>query len=311
MKEVGTGEATGKIILMGEHAVVYQKPAIAFPFKGTTITAMITQANENTLTSSYHTGSLKQTSENLANITQLTQKLQKDLHTPAFHLTIQSTIPAERGMGSSAAVAVAITRAFFDWQQLELSEESLLTYVNFSEQIAHGNPSGIDAAATSGSQPIYYRKNQAILPFPLDLDAFLVVADTGIKGQTRASVRSVAELAKVQPKLVTELTEHLGLLTDQAKEAIMHNEATLLGELMDQAQLDLEKLGVSNQELTDYTRLAKQYGALGAKLTGGGRGGCFIVLTKTKEQAETICRILQEAGVKGTWLQGLGAYQHA
>ena len=64
MKEVGTGEATGKIILMGEHAVVYQKPAIAFPFKGTTITAMITQANENTLTSSYHTGSLKQTSEN-------------------------------------------------------------------------------------------------------------------------------------------------------------------------------------------------------------------------------------------------------
>lgn len=311
MKEVGTGEATGKIILMGEHAVVYQKPAIAFPFKGTTITAMITQANENTLTSSYHTGALKQTSENLANITQLTQKLQQDLNTPPFHLTIQSTIPSERGMGSSAAVAVAITRAFFDWQVLPLSEETLLRYVNFSEQIAHGNPSGIDAAATSGSQPIYYQKNQAIMPFPLHLDAFLLVADTGIKGQTRAAVRSVAELATLQPELVESITAHLGLLTDQAKQAIMHNEAETLGDLMDQAQSDLEKLGVSNDELNRYTRLTKEHGALGAKLTGGGRGGCFIVLTKTKEQAETICHILEQAGVKGTWLQGLGAYQHA
>lgn len=311
MKEVGTGEATGKIILMGEHAVVYQQPAIAFPFKGTTITAMVTQANENTLTSSYHTGILTTTSENLANITHLTQKLQEDLITPAFHLTIQSTIPAERGMGSSAAVAVAITRAFFDWMQQELSEETLLQYVNFSEKIAHGNPSGIDAAATSGTQPIYYQKNTPITPFPLHLDAFLVVADTGIKGQTRAAVRSVATLANENPEFVEQLTTHLGELTDQAKRAIMHNEAEVLGQLMDQAQLDLEQLGVSNDALDRYTRLAKENGALGAKLTGGGRGGCFIVLTKTKEEAERICQVLQQAGVNGTWLQGLGVYQHA
>ncbi|MFD2729929.1 mevalonate kinase [Enterococcus camelliae] len=313
MKDVGIGEATGKIILMGEHAVVYGEPAIAFPFNGTKIVATLSESATatNTVTSSYHTGKLADTPDNLANIRALTARLQKEFGASAFHLQIDSTIPAERGMGSSAAVAVAITRAFFDWQDRPLTEEQLLFYVNFSEQIAHGNPSGIDAAATSGSQPIFFLKNKEIIPFPLHLDAYLLVADTGIKGQTRAAVKSVAELYEVDQAFTSNHLQQIGRLTRHAQHAIMSNHPQELGLLMTEAHLRLASLHVSNSELNNYIRLALAEGALGAKLTGGGRGGCFIVLTKSKDDAIRIGRKLKVAGVKDAWLQGLGVYQYA
>ena len=90
------------------------------------------------------------------NLVLLIEVLQKDLALPNFNLSIQSSIPSERGMGSSAAVAVSIVRAIFDWQNLALDNKTLLKYVDYSEQIAHDNPSGIDAAATSGTQPILF-----------------------------------------------------------------------------------------------------------------------------------------------------------
>ncbi len=311
MRDVGMGEATGKIILMGEHAVVYGEPAIAFPFTGTKIRASVSESvSGNELTSSYHSGSLSNIPEALVNVRALTTRLQKELVTPDFQLQIDSTIPAERGMGSSAAVAVAITRAFFDWQERDLTEEQLLFYVNYSEQIAHGNPSGIDAAVTSGSHPIFFRKNKEITSFPLHLDAYLLVADTGIKGQTRAAVKSVAQLHEVDQAFTSNHLQQIGRLTKRAQKAIMGNRPEELGLLMTEAHLRLASLHVSNTTLNEYIRLALSEGALGAKLTGGGLGGCFIVLTKSKEDAERIGQKLKVAGVKDTWLQGLGVYQY-
>ncbi len=89
-----------------------------------------------------------------------------------MQLTIESTIPAERGMGSSAAVATAVTRAFYDYLAFPLSREILLENVQLSEKIAHGNPSGIDAAATSSLQPIYFTKGHPFDYFSLNIDAF-------------------------------------------------------------------------------------------------------------------------------------------
>lgn len=310
MFDQGIGKATGKIILMGEHAVVYGEPAIAFPFSATQVIATIQSAKENTLVSTYHQGFLNEAPESLNNIQQLTYKLQQQLHTPNFQLTIESTIPSERGMGSSAAVAVAITRAFFTWQEQKLVQEELLSFVNFSEAIAHGNPSGIDAAATSGSQPIYFKRNQPFHSFPLNIDAYLLVADTGIKGQTRSAVRSVANLFETNPEITNQQIFHLGQLTKQAKKAIMQNQPKELGQLMSRAQEFLSALTVSNHTLNTLIQLTLNHGALGAKLTGGGRGGCFLALVETKEKAEQIATQLKAHGAKETWIQGLGVYQH-
>ena len=310
MSNQGIGTATGKIILMGEHAVVYGEPAIAFPFGGTQVRATLTLSEENKLTSVYHEGALSDVPESLTNIQQLTNKLQKHLATPNFHLTIESSIPAERGMGSSAAVAVAITRAFFNWQVQKLTQDELLHWVDFSEAIAHGNPSGIDAAATSGDSPIYFKRDFPFEAFPLNIDAYLLVADTGIKGQTRSAVRSVADLMEKHPEEISGIVHQIGQLTKQAKTAIMNNQAPLLGQLMTQAQEKLHQLKVSNEMLDDLVTIALNQGALGAKLTGGGRGGCLLVLTDTKEQAQQIIQAFKTYGVKDVWLQGLGVHQH-
>ena len=109
---LGTGIATGKIILMGEHSVVYGEPAIAFPFAGAKVHVTITASLTNDLTSHYYHGPLEEAPSHLKNVKELLHRLQQDHQTGPFSVSIVSTIPSERGMGSSAAVAVALTRAF-------------------------------------------------------------------------------------------------------------------------------------------------------------------------------------------------------
>ncbi|EOT38152.1 mevalonate kinase [Enterococcus columbae] len=313
MKEHGIGQATGKIILIGEHAVVYGQPAIAFPFNGVGVTATVQKATIDTLDSAYFTGKFDQLAhtEQMQSVYRLIQKLKNDLQAPNFALKIESTIPAERGMGSSAAVAVAITRAFFDWQEQTLTDEALTSYVNFSEQIAHDNPSGIDAAATSGTNPILFEKGQPYQHFPLNIDAYLLVADTQIKGRTREAVKAVAELKKVDPDTVDMALNRLGRNTKHAQQAIIHNQSALLGKVMTDSHYVLRYLSVSNELLDRAVLTAINHGALGAKLTGGGRGGCLLVLTDTLATAQKIQEQFAQLGITKTWLQGLGVYQNA
>lgn len=306
MKSTGKGTASGKIILMGEHSVVYGQPAIALPFYATQVEITIEEAQENTLDSTYFCGKVSEAPAALQSIQELLSKLQNYfIDSQGVHITIKSTIPPERGMGSSAAVAVALTRGYFDYHEVEISDAALLNFVNFSEKIAHGNPSGIDAAATSGSSPLYFIKGKTMDAFPLNLDAYLVVADTGIKGQTRAAVADVAKLMEQNQEDISEIIATLGQLTDEAKDAIIANDSLLLGHVMTQAHHRLQQLTVSNDALDKLAEAALANGALGAKLTGGGRGGCLISLVDNKETARRIAAAQERAGAKKTWIQQL------
>ncbi|KRL04222.1 mevalonate kinase [Liquorilactobacillus oeni DSM 19972] len=222
-----------------------------------------------------------------------------------FDLTIKSDLPAERGMGSSAATAVALTRALYHYFGWELSHSKLLQLANVSEIDMHGNPSGLDAATAASANPIWMIKDYALTPIPIKMDGCLLICDSGIKGRTGEAVSSVRTLFNENPNLTSRILDRLSELTFDAKNELAKNKIIKLGKTLDQAQTQLEKLGVSNDKLNRLITASRTLGSLGSKLTGGGRGGCFICLMRDQKAAEKAAVHLKKLGVTQTWTQPL------
>ncbi len=314
LNKTAVGTAHGKIILIGEHAVVYNMPAIALPFMATTTTVTITSIEGETfIDSDYFTGYLSETPEALDGFKTALNNVCAYLNVSAqgLHIDVESLIPPERGMGSSAAVATALVKALFNYFEADLTDKIVKRFVDTAEKVTHGNPSGIDSTIVNSLSPIYFKKDESPTSLPLDMDGFLIAADTGIKGQTKEAVGDVAKLiqsAKDQAKNQTiSAVNRIGQLTSQAKDAIIDNNVLILGEIMNQTHRLLKDLTVSNRQLDTLVQSALKAGAAGAKLTGGGRGGCMIALAQSMEHAKKIASELEKAGAIQTWIHPLQA----
>lgn len=305
----GIGNAIGKIILIGEHSVVYGKPAIAIPFPDTKVETIIRESmGEVFIDTVFYKGSINSVPDKLLALKVLVENIVEDIGVKAkgFSIEINSTIPYERGMGSSAAVAVATTRALYNYFNCPLGDEDLIRLANISEKIVHGNPSGIDTSVITKENGLYFIKEKTMENFNTKVDAYLVVADSGEESQTKDAVRDLGQLLKLEPEKYEGFIEELGSLTDIVKLAIENNNPIKIGKSMTRAHIILDKLSVSNTSLNNLVDIAIKNGALGAKLTGGGRGGCIIALCSTKDEAEFIANKLMENGGQRTWISNMG-----
>ncbi|WP_205401615.1 mevalonate kinase [Streptococcus lutetiensis] len=290
-KKIGVGKAHSKIIWMGEHSVVYGYPAIAIPLQGIEVECRIYPADEKIHFDYYDTLS-----------TAVYAALEYLNHTDvAISYDIRSEIPQKRGMGSSAAVSIAAIRAVFDYFEQSIDMDTLEILVNKAEIIAHSNPSGLDAKTCLSDKAITFIRNIGFSTLDLDLDAYLVIADTGIYGNTREAVEKVAQAEENNlPHLAA-----LGDLTEQVQKTITEKAIQKIGPLMTKAHAELQAIGVSIDKADQLVEIALENGALGAKMSGGGLGGCIIALTETKAQAEKISKALTEGGAVQTWIEKL------
>lgn len=297
----GVGRAHGKAILFGEHAVVYGAPAIAFPVNvlPVTVNATLTLA-ASTIESELYTGPLERAPRRLAPVVAaIRTALNMFAPKSGAKIAIYSDIPYERGLGSSAAVASAIVEAVAHAAGQDPNATELFDLTQVGERVAHGNPSGMDAHAVQSTQIFRYRKPN-VEPIRVGGAFYFVIADTGVPGATREAVAGVARRKAADPRVDAAIGE-LARVAEESVADFEDGNLAAIGAKMNRAHGLLRTIGVSSPELDHLVDTARRAGAMGAKLTGGGIGGCILALAPTLPEAERIAGVLRGAGAKGAW----------
>ena len=177
----------------------------------------------------------------------------------------------------------------------------MLQFANIAETYAHGAPSGIDTLTITSDTPVWFEKNQPISNIDIKEDFHFIVADSGQDADTRSSVASVTNLLKKAPRTIQKKIDRIGQLTYDARDALEKASKQFLGQMLNEAQKELEFLGVSDVVLNRLIQFARQEGALGAKLTGGGNGGCIIALAQNEIHSKQLAEKLKNFGAQSVW----------
>ena len=280
------GIGHGKIILLGEHSVVYGRHAIAVPAPVNIRTKV--QDTEDEILLMIPSWGVEYRLDKNPKKRQSFEKPaglildQMGLSKKGMKIEVFSDIPRGMGLGGSAAIAVSIIKALDNHFKLALNQDEINQMALESEKIAHGNPSGIDNTMATYGHPLIFRNGDNPLIEPLNINETfsILIGFSSTEGLTAKTVGIVRDLWKKNPGVYEKIFDEIDSLALQSIQAIQNNDFELLGQLMNINHGLLNTLQVSTPELERLIMIARESGALGAKLTGGGGGGAVIALCK-------------------------------
>jgi mevalonate kinase len=298
-----TATAPGKVIVFGEHAVVYGEPALGVPLsRSATVTLSPGRGRISLVIAD---GIVVARAEGAASPNALVEAALGELAREVdVHIALD--FPPMAGFGSSAALAVALLRA----KDRHLSGARLLREAIRVENVAHGKASGVDPAIAIAAAPILFERSgdrPRIRRVRFSRAIHLIVGTSGGHGGARHAIGGVAELRERAPRLVRAAMTALGETTRTGTAALAKGDLEIAGKTMDLAHGVLSGLGIVAPEVEQAILAARAGGALGAKMSGaGGAGGAFIALAADEADARRIVRVLT-IGPRIAWIETIGA----
>ena len=305
---ITSAQAPGKIILVGEHAVVYGRPAIAIPIFDVQAAARIEDGPPGrgcwivAPQIGLHAPLATLGDEHpLALVLRLVLDHAQLSSPPDWTVTVTSQIPIASGLGSGAAISAALVRAAL--QHLTATPDAPIDpavvsrLVFAGEELYHGTPSGIDNTVVAYAMPIWFMTGRDPARFEPARPFSFVIADSGIPAPTKETVGAVRRQWLAEPQRYEALFDAIAGVVADAHHALITGQADQLGRLFDRNQLLLGQLGVSSPGLETLIAAARGAGAMGAKLSGGGQGGNIIALVDD-ESAPAVVDALTAAGAK-------------
>ena len=283
------GIGYGKVILFGEHFVVYGVPALALGISNKAIVE-ITKSD-----------SLEYASDTPGTIPELTTKAIQNVLVAmnikdAFQVHLKGDLPTFGGLGSSAAFCVAIARAFDKYYELNLRNEQINAYAYEGEKAFHGNPSGVDNAIATYGGAIKFIRGKGHEQIKIGASIHFVIGITGVSSPTAKMVAEVKKFKEEEPEQFQNLCDQAGEIIKKGEKALANVDLELIGELMNENQFLLRAIGVSIEQNEAIIKAALSAGALGAKVTGGGGGGTCLCLAKDEKHAKDILKTIKEKG---------------
>jgi len=302
---MNTGRGFGKTILFGEHFVVYGLPAIASALGSFTIADVKIVEGSGWIVDDQRPATpgykKKKFHEAMQSVQNVIEYLKIDTDNQKLEITFSGDLFAASGVGASAAQCTSLARALNSTFNLNLDDEKINEAAYEGEKAYHGTPSGIDNTASTFGGLIWFVKNLTGGKNTMELlqarnKMHLVIANSGITASTTEVVSDVRQLREENPENFKRIFGEYNALVNKGRKALIKGDLTDIGKLMNKNHTLLQEITVSGEINDKLVKIALQNGAIGAKVTGTGRGGLVIALAENEDIKIEIANAIEKKG---------------